>query len=350
MDVKKLILDEINRKSSVTAQEIVEQTGLSRQAVNKHVKQLVLAEKIAKEGVTRGVRYIPFSDKTDHTIHVNRALASAGCNEDEVWNRISLQKNLPAVLKSNVLDILEYAFTEILNNAIDHARSEKIRILVDEDSYSVSFKIKDAGIGIFENIRKSFGLPDEYAALQELLKGKASTAPEKHAGEGIYFTTKSVDKTTIASHKISLCIDTIARDTIVREVPFLKGTSVVMHISLNSKRQLSRIFDRYAGEQFDYSFSKTTVRVNLFYTDKTQYVSRSEARRLLHRLDRFREIILNFDKVKSIGQGFADEIFRVFQNKNPEITIVAENTCEVVRAMINHVKTEAGLTNNNLSS
>ncbi|AWB35747.1 STAS-like domain-containing protein [Orrella marina] len=41
-----------------------------------------------------------------------------------------------------------------------------------------------------------------------------------------------------------------------------------------------------------------------------------------------------FDGVESIGQAFADEIFRVFQNEHPEVSISAQNTNPDVDFMI----------------
>ena len=39
-----------------------------------------------------------------------------------------------------------------------------------------------------------------------------------------------------------------------------------------------------------------------------------------------------------MGQGFADEVFRVFQNKYPEIQLEVTNANETVLGMIKHVK------------
>ena len=69
----------------------------------------------------------------------------------------------------------------------------------------------------------------------------------------------------------------------------------------------------------------------------TVYISRSQARRLLAGLNKFKSIILDFDKVPTIGQSFADEIFRVFLSDNPEIKIQAVNTNKAVQFMIDRV-------------
>jgi hypothetical protein len=61
---------------------------------------------------------------------------------------------------------------------------------------------------------------------------------------------------------------------------------------------------------------------------------------LLARFDRFRTVVLNFDNVESIGQAFADEIFRVFPSQHPNIDIVGINANEQVTRMMNRALSE----------
>jgi anti-anti-sigma regulatory factor len=63
-------------------------------------------------------------------------------------------------------------------------------------------------------------------------------------------------------------------------------------------------------------------------------VSRSQAKRLLSRIDRFKTVILDFKGVDSIGQAFADEIFRVFAMKNKDINLLHVNASREVEQMI----------------
>jgi hypothetical protein len=69
-----------------------------------------------------------------------------------------------------------------------------------------------------------------------------------------------------------------------------------------------------------------------------QLISRSQARRVLTRFDRFLEVFLDFAGVDSIGHSFADEIFRVFQRSHPEINIVAVNANDQIQQMIARAK------------
>ncbi len=100
---------------------------------------------------------------------------------------------------------------------------------------------------------------------------------------------------------------------------------------MNSKE----IFNEFASVDYDYRFHKSRVLVKLL---RAEYMSRAEGRRLLHNLHKSQEIMLDFESVNYIGQGFADEVFRVFKNQYPEISIEVTNANNAVDAMIRHVK------------
>jgi hypothetical protein len=118
----------------------------------------------------------------------------------------------------------------------------------------------------------------------------------------------------------------------VRKEP---GTVVVLTIARNTTRTLKEIFDRYADlESDDYDFSRTHVPLNLATYGKETLVSRSQAKRVLARFENFKEVFLDFSGLDSIGQAFADEIFRVFHAVNPGIKIVSINANEDVNRMI----------------
>src|SRR5690606_33075114 len=93
--------------------------------------------------------------------------------------------------------------------------------------------------------------------------------------------------------------------------------------------------DQHASDANDYRFDKTVVPVKLLQYGDDHLVSRSQAKRLLQRFDRFRTVVLNFEGVESIGQAFADEVFRVFPSQHPEVEIIPVQANEQVMRMIN---------------
>ena len=119
-----------------------------------------------------------------------------------------------------------------------------------------------------------------------------------------------------------------------------------MCIDINAKQTMKEIFDKYASENDDYGFTKTHVPICLTKYDDGQLVSRSAAKRILARFSDFKEVWIDFKDVPTIGQAFADEIFRVFAISHPDIEIVCTNVNDDVQKMINRAKS-ALIENNN---
>jgi hypothetical protein len=157
---------------------------------------------------------------------------------------------------------------------------------------------------------------------------------ERHTGEGIFFTSKAADLVSFRSHRIELIFDGRNQDAFVKQKRFLRGTEVDFEISRRSRRKLQAVFEEFAPADLDYRFDKTRVLVKLFHQE---YVSRSEARRLLAGLEKFKLVELDFRDVKSLGQGFADEIFRVYRNAHPGVEFRAVNLSAALQPMIRHV-------------
>ena len=264
-----------------------------------------------------------------------RTAINRNLSEDTIVGDIKKETAIFDNLGRNIAEILDYAFTEILNNAIEHSRSQKIFVQIEKTDKSIGFIVTDFGVGIFNDIKDKFRLKNTLEAVELLLKGKQTTAPEEHTGEGIFFTSKAADKLIIKSSNKRIIFDNIINDIFIGDIQDIRGTKIIFEISRSSKRKLSAIFREYTNENF--IFDKTRVTVKLFELSDGFYVSRSQARRLLFGLEKFKKIILDFKKVDTLGQAFADEVFRVWQKKHPAIIIEYINTSESVEFMIKHV-------------
>jgi hypothetical protein len=95
-----------------------------------------------------------------------------------------------------------------------------------------------------------------------------------------------------------------------------------MSISREATQTSKEIFDRFASEHDDYGFTRTHVPISLTKYDDDQLISRSAAKRLLARFNDFKEVWVDFKDVSSIGQAFADEIFRVYPAEHPDVKIL----------------------------
>jgi hypothetical protein len=116
------------------------------------------------------------------------------------------------------------------------------------------------------------------------------------------------------------------------------GTSVWMKLHNHTSRTERKIFDQYSSGDGDYGFSKTVVPVNLAKYGDDQMISRSQAKRLLARVELFKKVVFDFKGVESIGQAFSDEIFRVFASRHPEIGMISIHANSQVKRMIDRAK------------
>jgi formamidopyrimidine-DNA glycosylase len=119
------------------------------------------------------------------------------------------------------------------------------------------------------------------------------------------------------------------------------GTGVFMRLNNHTARTTHKVFSEFqSGDEI--GFTKTVVPVHLAQYGNDKLVSRSQAKRLLDRVDRFKTVLMDFREVTSIGQAFADEIFRVFKNSHPEIELIAINATPEVREVVERAEAANG--------
>ena len=112
------------------------------------------------------------------------------------------------------------------------------------------------------------------------------------------------------------------------------GTMVTMKLENNTTRKIGEVFDMFAP--IDEGFVRTRIPIKEV-CPYGEPIARSQARRIVHRLEEFKQVELDFEGIDFMGQGFADEIFRVFQNEHPEVELIPMNACRSVLGMIKHV-------------
>ncbi len=305
---------------------VAAQLGLSGARISMQVRALVADGYLEKAGSTRPTYSLGRNRRFE------RSYVRAGLAEDAVWfeQMLPLLRDVPR----NVLDISHHGVTEMVNNAVDHSDATHVVARMDLRDGQLEFEIADAGIGIFRKITRALDLPDERLALLELAKGKLTTDPRRHSGEGIFFTSRMFDRFRIASEGLVFDHDVDYDKDLLDDADEAGGTRVAMHIGLDSKRTAKEVIDQFSSGPDDYSFAKTVVPVRLARIGDENLVSRSQAKRLLQRVDRFRCVVLDFDQVTSIGQAFSDEIFRVFANEHPEVELMAVHAVPDVQQMI----------------
>jgi anti-sigma regulatory factor (Ser/Thr protein kinase) len=336
MDIYAHIEKLLRAKKEIRSAEIVKSTGFSRAYVNKVLQEMQRAGKVHRVGKANQARYVPSSPKMvkealKKQTSFHRMLRNENLHEDLILREVKAETGIFFGLADNVRRLVDYAFTEMLNNAIEHSRSDSISVKMRKTGKRLWFNITDTGIGIFKNIMTTRHLRNDLEAIQDLLKGKVTTDADHHSGEGIFFTSKAADLLEVRGSNKRLIFDNILGDVFIKDAKGIVGTRVDFTVSTSSARDLAELFRQFTNEAL--SFDKTKVAVDLYKLD-SGYVSRSQARRILSGLEKFTHIILDFNNVSVVGQAFADEVFRVWKSAHPHIIIEVRNANENAQVMI----------------
>jgi hypothetical protein len=250
-------------------------------------------------------------------------------HEDQVWSELA--SALEIDIKSEEGRLAAYAFTEMLNNAIDHSGGKSARIEVWLSPSRFTFRICDDGEGVFAHLRKGLGLERDIDSAAELTKGKRTTMKDRHSGEGIFFTSKAVGIFRLAANGLRLTVDNARGDTALGVDASATGTAVEVEIPRPPTRTLREVFAEYTDEEGAFFKSRPTVKL---FGAGTTFVSRSEARRLFDQMEAFGEIDVDFAGVEDVGQGFIDEALRVWPSQHPEVKLNPINMNEAVEFMV----------------
>jgi len=334
--VRRFIIENVDKHPTNIARVAMEKFDCSRQAINKHLHRLVEEGAIVAYGKTRSTIYTLAS-----LVGWSKTFPLAPeLTEDRVW-REDMTPSL-GKLPENAMRIWQYGFTEMLNNAIDHSGGTEVHIQFEKTAVSTEVALSDNGVGIFRKIQAAVGLMDERHAVLELAKGKFTTDPQNHSGEGIFFSSRVFDGFQILSGGVYFSHEHSQReDWILEPTNPQAGTAVFMRLHNHTSRTLRKVFDTFASGDDDYGFTKTVVPVSLVQYGDDNLISRSQARRLLSRFDRFKVVMLDFSGVHSIGQAFADEVFRVFRLRHPEVELIPFKANSEVRRMIARAESHA---------
>lgn len=322
-------------RTHVTSAEVAAAANVTRQAAHYHLARMTERGELIHEGSRRGSRYRRSAQRT-HTYQL------AGLTEDEVWGdeRIAMREIDPEVFETpNVVKILNFAFTEMVNNAIDHSHGSTVSVRWFVDTERIVFEVDDDGVGAFFEIRQQHGLADDFEAIGELSKGKQTTDPARHSGLGIFFTSRMVSRFVLTAGQLSWIVDNEIHDTALGwlDEP-RKGTLVRCEIRRDTTVTPSQVFAERSDPETG-RFDKTTIHVDLFRERGGNFISRTEAKRVGTYLEGFSVVELDFTGIAEIGQGFADELFRVWARENPTSRLVPVNANPAILAMIATVGT-----------
>ncbi|MBR2024991.1 MAG: DUF4325 domain-containing protein [Clostridia bacterium] len=319
------ILEKISQNVDGLSKKVAEEFNISTNTVHSYLNELQ-----DKKIITKSKRGVYQLETKIYTYNLQRS--SGHLNSDTYAFDSCLFQHIKNY-DDNVLRIWNYVFSEMTNNVMDHSQAENLKVVVIQNYTQTTVMLVDDGVGIFNKIKEHFSLSSLDEAICELFKGKLTTDEKNHSGEGIFFSSKVMDTFFIVSSGKVFATTKYNNDLILNyEVPF-DGTCVVMSLSNFTHKKISEVFDSYSNDEG--SFVKTRIPLkNIF---DTAPISRSQAKRICNRLDNFTEVILDFEDLDWMGQGFAHQLFVVYQNANPDIKLIPINMNDSIKNMYNHV-------------
>lgn len=313
---------------TITSGQVATTAGVSRQAAYNHLIAMARGGELLREGAGRGSHYRrPFLLAHRYDL--------AGLAEDIVWSdeRAQLQRmDLSALDNPKVGKILDFTFTEMLNNAIDHSEGSSVATRWFAADSQIAFEIEDDGVGVYRNMREDRGLATDFEAIGEISKGKQTTAPEAHSGLGIFFSSRMSSRFRLSSGHYVWTVDSHLDDQAIGWLEDERvGTLVRCEVDADTTVEPRDVFRTLAPLEAPGSH-RSRVRVSLF--EQGDFVSRSEAKRVGAELEAFDEVEIDFTAVDQVGQGFVDELFRVWQRAHPGTRLVPVNANPAIGALI----------------
>ncbi|MDE2370340.1 MAG: DUF4325 domain-containing protein [Burkholderiales bacterium] len=308
---------------------LAERLGVTRRSACNALRRLVALQWLTVQGCARRRVYRPGALR-----QVVRRYAIAGLEEDAPWRH----DFAPCFeLAPELLRMVRHAYTELLNNAVSHSGGTQVTVSMRQTPLQVQLLISDDGCGLFERIQQGHAIADPALAMFELAKGKLTTSPDRHRGHGLYFSSRLADVFDIHANGVAYqCRNWDERRWHAGRPVARVGTTVFLAFAIGTPRTLGEVARRHSADGAGTRFDCTEVPLHLLGQDGgggLSLVSRAEARRVVARLAGFERAELDFGGIAEIGQGFADELFRVLHRELPRLELVPRRMSERVAAM-----------------
>ncbi len=319
------LCDLVDRRGEVANRDVVKALRVSAATAHRLLHALVVGEVLQRHGRGPAARY--------SLRPVRRRFRLRGLEEDRAWGEVAERIARIRPLAPEEARSLLYAATEVINNAVEHSRGTRVEVQIEFRAAGATVAtVRDDGVGVFHRLCEDFGFETPHDAIVQLEKGKLTSEPAQHSGEGLFFSSKAVARFRLESQGVAWIVDNLAADSAVGTGAALRGTQLVLEVVRGRTPQLEDVFRSYTDPQtLAFTRTRATIRLSTF---GTALVSRSEARRLVEGLAKFTHVSLDFGGVEVVGQGFCDEVFRVFARAHPEIALEPIGMNEPITFMV----------------
>jgi anti-sigma regulatory factor (Ser/Thr protein kinase) len=319
----------VARAGSVQNRDVAAALRVSPATAHRILQALVVAGTLERRGRGRGSAYALRT--------IRRRFRLAGLDEGRAWDEVAAQVAAVRPLDPDATRNLAYAASEMLNNAADHSGGRAVTVTVAfEPAGATVVTVQDDGVGVFRRVSEEFGYATPHDAIVQLEQGKLTTDPARHSGEGLFFTSKVVSRFRLESQGVAWVVDNVVGDSGIGTSDVRRGTRVVLELVPGHLPRLEQVFAAFTDPD-TMAFLRTRATIRLASWGKA-LVSRAEAKRLVARLAEFRHVTLDFTGVDVVGQGFCDEVFRVFARAHPGVTLEPVGMNDAIAFMVGRAR------------
>lgn len=333
-EVAEVVESLLSERGGFSSAELSERTGLTRQALHRHLSSWVLEGRLQRQGRARATRYLPGPGNSScppesrprgrAPAGLGRTYRVEGLSPQAAWRDLQawLGSQAPGI-GDTALAVLEWVTCELVANGLAHAQSPYLSLRAHADSDRVALALADAGLGAFETLRRKLGASSALDALQWLSNPPATPAagPPDPACRGLRSVSHMVELFELDANGFEWSVDNALGETAVSEVPEVPrhssgtgetggaGTEVRVSVALDTQTHPADILAHRPAIH--------GTRVLALRDFGRRLFTRSDARRLLEGMDLYAEIVLDFDGIEGTGLGFVDELLRVWPIRHP---------------------------------
>lgn len=322
------------RRPAALDLELGARAGVSRRTARGMLARLVALNWLVRSGSPRRPQWRPGAMR-----QVVQRYAVAGLEEDLAW---SLDFTPCFTLPLDLRRMVQHSFCELVNNAIDHSGGTHVTVSLRQTATQVQLLVSDNGLGLFQQIAQTFAIASPTLAMLELSKGKLTSQPQRHTGQGLFFASKLADVFDLRANGVAFQQrDWDAQGWHPQRGLPNPGTSAYAAFALDTPRTLDDVRRAWSLDGQGVEFERTRVPLRLVTSDSDGLESRAQARRVRARLGAFRSAEVDFAGVPVIGHAFADELFRVLAPSQPGLALVPVNMTPAVAAMVESITRSA---------
>lgn len=227
--IQRYLLEKIEEGAPNLIKLVCDTFDITQNTVHTYLKQLLQDNVIQR--LKRGTYVLVTQEAAYHFARSKGEIEEEQRIYDENLRSHFLQ------LPQNVKNIWDYILSEMINNVIDHSAAENLDIRVSQNYLATQIFIMDNGVGIFKKICDHFHMHSLDEAICELFKGKLTTDPQNHSGEGIFFSSRLADRFMIYSDGKIFSTDKYEDDLLAGVPVNITGTLVAIKLSNMTNKQ-----------------------------------------------------------------------------------------------------------------